>query len=173
MARKRRPKNVEPKKPPEIEHKVPPAVPARHGDEKPEAPPPPRLEGTEVPDHMRKAQADAAQQAPRPVKLTPAKDELGHPADLPPVPPLAKANPVPRVIDQSERSPDPARLTRFKIRADEPFGVQPTRYVLARKGDKQGAIDHYLETTGIRAILETFHEGQAPKLRMSCKELPD
>ena len=62
------------------------------------------------------APAPGAQQPPKPVKLEPAKDELGQNADAPPVPPKAKAEPVPRVIDQSERSPDPQKLSRFKIR---------------------------------------------------------
>jgi hypothetical protein len=136
-------------------------------------PAPPRLEGQEMPDHQKQAQAQAQEQAPKPVKLEPAKDELGAPADAPPVPPRARAEPVPRVIDQSERSPDPQRLTRFKLRCDQPFGVQPVRYVLARKGDRQGAIDHYLQTTGIRAILDTYPEGQAPRPLMAVKELPD
>lgn len=132
-----------------------------------------RLEGTEMPDDLRQAQLQAQAQPPRPVRLEPARDELGAPADLPPVPPLAAAAPVPRVIHQSERSPDRQRLARFKVRCVQPFGAQPVRYVLAPKGDRQAAVDHYLEATGIRAILDTFPEGQAPKPLMACKELPD
>lgn len=143
-----------------------------HGEKKHEAAPP-RLEGSELPDHLRGVQTQAAQQAPKPVKLEPAKDELGAPADAPPVPPKAPAEPVPRIIDQSERSPDPAKLTRYKIRAVRPFGAQPVRYVLAAKGDRQAAIDHYLETTGIRAILDTYPQGQAPNPMISVREQPD
>lgn len=135
---------------------------------------PPRLEGAaEMPDALRQEQAQAQQPAPKPVKLEPARDELGQPADAPPVPPKAAPEPVPRLIDQSERSPDPERLRRFKVRCDQPFGTQPTRYVLARKGDRQGAIDHYLETTGLKAVLETFPDGQRPIPLMAVKELPD
>lgn len=161
MARKRI-KPVEPKKP----------DPPKFGEKKHE-PAPPRLEGTEMPDDLRARQQEAAREPPPPARLQPAKDDLGAPADAPPVPPRAAADPVPRVIDQSERSPDPQRLARFKIRAGAPFAEQPYRYVLAAKGDKQAAIDHYLETTGLRAVLDTYPEGQAPRPLMLIRELPD
>jgi hypothetical protein len=148
--------------------------PHQGGETKKEVtPPPPRLEGTEMPDHLREAQARAATPGPKPVKLEPAKDELGQPADAPPVPPRAQPEPAPRVIDQSERSPDPERLRRFKIRCDQPFGSQPTRYVLAKKGDREGAVACYLEKTGVKAIMDTFPEGQAPRPMIYVKELPD
>lgn len=143
-----------------------------HGGTHPTATPP-RLDAHELPEHLKQAQAQAAEQPPKPVKLESAKDEYNAPRDAPPVPPAAKPEPVPRVIDQSERSPDPQKFTRYKVRADQPFGAQPTRYVLARKGDKQGAIDHYLQTTGIRAILDTYPEGQAPRPLMVVRELVD
>lgn len=144
-----------------------------HGGHKPADPAPRSLEGTELPDHLRGVQSQAQQSPPKPVKLDPAKDELGTPADAPPVPPRAQAEPVPRVIDQHERSPDPQKWSRFKIRCVAPYGSQPVRYVLAKKGDKQGAIDHYLETCGIRAMMDTFPESQAPKPQFHVKELVD
>lgn len=163
MARKRRTK-VEQKKP------EPPLAGVKKADE---GRTPPRLEGTELPDELRQRQQNAAKEPPPAVKHQPVKDEYGDPADAPPVPPKADAAPVPRVIDQSERSPDPERLTRYKVRATAPFGEQPYRYVLAPRGDRQAAIDHYLETTGVRAILDTYPEGTAPRPQMLVKELVD
>jgi hypothetical protein len=126
-----------------------------------------------MPDHLRHTQARHAEQPPKPAKLEPAKDDMGQAADAPPTPPAARPEPVPRVIDQNERSPDRDKLSRFKVRADQPFGAQPVRYVLAPKGDRQAAIDHYLEKTGLKAVMDAFPEGQRPTPIMLCKELPD
>lgn len=132
------------------------------------------LEGTELPDDLRRTQQQAAKEPPPPVKHDPAKDELGAPADAPPVPPKAKPGPVPRVIDQSERSPDVTRYSRFKVKASGGiFDEQPYRYVLAAKGDRDGAVACYRETTGLQAVLDTFPPGQAPRPNITCKELVD
>jgi hypothetical protein len=168
MARKRS-KPVEHKKPPE--HHEPHK--AAHEAKKPEAAAPAQLHGTEMPDDLRSRQQQAAAEPPRPVKLGKAKDDAGRDADAPPVPPKAAPDPAPRVIDQSERSPDPEKLSRFKIRATAPFAEQPYRYVLAPKGDKQAAIDCYLHSTGLQAVLDAYPEGQKPNPQFHLKELVD
>lgn len=48
--------------------------------------------------------------------------------------------PVPRVVQPVERAPE--GFQRFKIRGDS-HGVNTTRYVLAKKGDRAGAEAHY------------------------------
>ena len=56
---------------------------------------------------------------------------------------------VPRVVQPSERAPE--GFQRFKIRAEnyEHLGPRKTLYVLAKKGDVEGAKKCYLENTEV------------------------
>jgi hypothetical protein len=74
---------------------------------------------------------------------------------------------VPRAVHQNERAPE--GLKRFKIRCDEP--PAPFRYVLAKSRDE--AVKHYLDSTGVTAVMEAIGEAQRFNPKMSVRELPD
>jgi hypothetical protein len=144
-----------------------------------------QLEGPGLhPDQERERQRAQTEGAPKAVKLEPALDEMGKPEDRPPVPPAAAVPPaqrVPRVIHQNERSPDPARWRRVKVRCDEPFGSQPTRYILVdAEGAAEKAKAYYLESTGLKAVIDSMPrtdlDGKpvpVPRPRMVVNVLPD
>lgn len=59
---------------------------------------------------------------------------------------------VPRVISQNLRAPQ--GFARFVVRADIPGESHPTRYILARKGDRDAAHAFYLQNVGLRERID-------------------
>lgn len=141
----------------------------------------------------RKGELDEPETAPEPAQPTDAvrsvpdesgarmanekqlKGVEGGPAFGTARPASAKGD-VPRVVQPSERAPEGFR--RFKIRAEnyDHLGPRKTLYVLAKKGDAEGAKKHYLEVTEVGKYLARRKEAgvkdDEPAV-LVVKELPD
>lgn len=123
-----------------------------------------------LPDDLARLQMESPEREsdPKVVPLVREYESDGRtPRDAPPAPPVARPSPVPRLIHQNERAP--SGLRRYKIRALD-MGDQPTRYVLA--ADEASARDHYLKTTGLKAVLAALGD-DAPKVRLNVRPQPD
>lgn len=125
-------------------------------------------EGTLKPE-LQKLQAEhrLADPAPAPL-IRPPKDEMGQPAQHPPTAPKAGKGDVPRFVDGNTRATP--GLVRFRVRADDSYGQQPARYVLAR--DEEEAKEHYLKGLAIDRLMARLGE-DAPDPMLSVTRLPD
>lgn len=104
----------------------------------------------------------------KPVPLVPEErphaplgDEVKPPPHATPVE-SDPGGPVPRVVDQLERAP--AGFQRFKIRAENYTSIPVTKYVLAKKGDREGAEKHYREVTGIDRQVKRLTDAKVEKV---------
>lgn len=97
--------------------------------------------------------------------------------------PAAAGGPVPRVVSQNERAPDPSKYVRYKISFVamgphvEGYSRPSPRYILAATGEKgkAAARELYLDVTGMAAELTRMRRNGVvvgdPVL--DIKELPD
>ena len=116
-------------------------------------------DGEELPQHLVTAQVRAMEPAPKAVPLVRQKKDPDGPDPGPPLPPKAKAVPVPRTIHQNERAP--SGLIRYKIRCTN-YGGQPTRYILASSEDQ--AREHYLHSIGLATLMTLIADPPTPLL---------
>jgi hypothetical protein len=90
--------------------------------------------------------------------------------------PASAKGTVPRVVQETERAPE--GFQRFKIRAEnyDHLGPRQTRYVLAKKGDVEGAKKHFLEvSTAGQHVQRRIDAGvkDVEPVVMVVTELPD
>jgi len=83
---------------------------------------------------------------------------------------------VPRVVQPSERAPE--GFQRFKIRAEnyDHLGPRPTLYVLAKRGDEEGARKHFEEVTAVGQYVKRRTDAGVKDVEpviMVVKPLPD
>jgi hypothetical protein len=129
-----------------------------------------RPDGEMLPADLVRVQLQAKRPDPKPVPLVFQKKAPEDGEAGPPTPPLAAAEPVPRLIHQNERVPPKSGLVRYKVRCLNYGEAQPTRYVLAR--NEKDARKTYLRDGGLDAVMAAVGP-DAPAPRLSVKALPD